>query len=72
MSRAFSENQLHQMNYSSDWRNTIQVVPPKLKNKNTSYNLHATGKATLNGREYVAIPVNVSLTSDIKLKYNIW
>jgi len=57
------------MNYTSTWRGCIKIS--KEKNKSGLYQLYPTGNATLDGREYCAIPKCMVLTPELKAKYNI-
>jgi len=61
------------MNCGDTWRHTIKMSEAdKQKNTGDLWELHATGNATLNGREYCALPKGTKLTSEVKIKYNIW
>ena len=57
------------MNYTSTWRGCIKIA--KEKNNSGLYELYPTGNATLDGREYCAIPKGTVLTPELKAKYNI-
>jgi hypothetical protein len=63
----YSAAELHQKNAKFPWINMQQV-----SSKTAAYTLHATGDATLqSGRIYVALPCNVKLDEETKIKYNI-
>lgn len=64
----FSTEELKIMNKSYPWNGTIDI---KSSNNNIKYKLHATGDADLNGRKYVAIPVDTKISREIARKYNI-
>ena len=44
---------------------------PDKKSKTDNYVLYATGNADLNGRKYVALPVETIIDDSIKKKYNL-
>jgi len=59
--RCYDYHSLISMNHNSTWRGCIKIADEK--NKSGLYELYFTGNASLDGREYCAIP---------KAKYNIW
>ena len=68
--RCFDYNSLQKMNCTSTWRGCIKISEEK--NNSGLYELYPTGNATLDGREYCAIPKGMVLTPELKAKYNIW
>ena len=68
--RCYDYNSLLTMNCTSTWRGCIKIA--KEKNNSALYELYPTGNATLDGREYCAIPKGTLLTPELKAKYNIW
>lgn len=65
----YAKDTVTSMNYSYPWNGCITTG-----NEKTSsglYELHATGDADLNGRKYVALPKGLTLTDDVKRKYNL-
>lgn len=65
----FSSMSIYNMNSQYPWNNTI--TNSYGLDDNTTYNLHATGYASLDGRQYVALPKNLKITSDVKKQYNL-
>lgn len=51
--------------YGGGWITNIHKVTDK------EYKLYPTGYATLQGRDYVALPANKELTAEEKRRYNI-
>lgn len=69
MSNIYSEKTIEYMNYGALWNHSITI---KKKDKNDSYELHATGDADLNGRKYVALPAGTNIKDPrIIKKYNL-
>ena len=69
MSNTYSEKTIEYMNYGELWNDCITI---KKKDKNDSYELHATGDADLNGRKYVALPKGTNIKDPrIIRKYNL-
>ena len=65
----FSSMSIYDMNNKYPWNNTI--TNSYGLDDNTTYNLYATGYASLDGRQYVALPKNLKITSDVKKQYNL-
>lgn len=65
----FSSMSIYNMNTQYPWNNTITNSYGLYDN--TTYNLYATGYASLDGRKYVALPKNLKITSDVKQQYNL-
>ena len=69
MSNIYSEKTIQYMNSGTLWNHCITI---KKKDKNDSYELHATGDADLNGRKYVALPTGTNIKDPrIIKKYNL-
>ncbi len=60
---------IEQLNYTSTWNHCIKNVSNL--DKDTEYELHATGDADLNGRKYVALKKGIKITPEIKKEYNL-
>ena len=72
MSYYYSSNQLTSMNCSYPWRNCIIEPPKEVKSSSTNtYTLHATGDCYLDGRKYISLPAGITITEEIKRKYNL-
>lgn len=74
--RQYSSSSLQQMNCSYPWNgfiidNSQSYFSKASKNPNTSWELHATGDADLNGRKYVKIPVGTKITDQMKKDLNL-
>ena len=69
--RFYNESILKQMNNKEGcWKNCITQNDSK-KSKTDNYVLYATGNSHLNGRKYVALPVETIIDDSIKKKYNL-
>ena len=69
MSNIYNEKTIQYMNSGTLWNHCITI---KKKDKNDSYELHATGDADLNGRKYVALPTGTNIKDPrIIKKYNL-
>ena len=66
----YSSSQLSTMNYSYPWNGKL-TSPNDQKSSSDLYELHATGNADLNGREYIALPKGITITPEIKRRYNL-
>ena len=69
MSNIYNEKTIQYMNSGTLWNHCITI---KKKDKNDSYELHATRDADLNGRKYVALPTGTNIKDPrIIKKYNL-
>ena len=66
----FTREKLNSMKYSYPWNGCISIDDTYDKHRGT-YELHPTGYADLNGRKYVALPSGITITQEIKRKYNL-
>jgi hypothetical protein len=64
----YSSQSIDSMNYSTTWNCCISKPEKSISD---SYVLYPTGEADLNGRKYVALPKECTITSVIKQKYNL-
>ena len=72
MNNRYSSNQLTSMNCSYPWSNCIIEPPKEMKSSSTdTYTLHATGDCDLDGRKYISLPAGITITEEIKRKYNL-
>ena len=78
MSRTFTSSQISSLNCHRDlgynkWiYNGTSSSASAATSQNTQYTLYATGDATIGGRKYVSFPANHVLTSEERIKHNIW
>ena len=76
--KTYSKDQISIMNMSYPWTHSIRFQDNRMtssisqKEKNQSYKLYPTGYCDVsNGREYVALPSDLKITSEVKEKYNL-
>ena len=76
--KTYSKDQISTMNMSYPWTHSIRFQDNRMnpvisqKEKNQSYKLYPTGYCDVsNGREYVALPSHLKITSEVKQKYNL-
>ena len=68
MSETYSYNELKTMNKGYPWEGKIIFTD---NNDKLLYKLYASGDSDMFGRFYIAIPDNIKITPEDKLKYNI-
>lgn len=65
----FTEQDIISMNRQPLWNGQITLVKYKL---NDRYFIHAINGIGINGRKYVALPVNVNINNMVIDQYNIF
>ena len=68
--RYYTESDISRMNNSYPWNGTLSCDPNN-KSKSGLYELHATGNASLDGREYIALLKGLPITEEVRRKYNL-
>ena len=63
--------QLRALSNEREWCGKLEVVPPRLDQPHTRYELHPTGDADLNGRTYVALPIGTRLSDEVRRRHNL-
>ena len=67
---SFTESDIHSMNHQEIWRD--QKIMIKKRKNNDLYYIHPTGFANMNGRLYVALPIDVNVNDQrIRKQYNL-
>lgn len=64
-------SQITTMTRSGLWNNKLIIASTTTNDPKTKFELYATGEADMNGRTYIAIPVNTNITHELKQKYNL-
>ena len=65
-------SEIGDLNKTKVWSRTPIEIKEQSDKKNQKYILHATGDCDLNGRTYIALPINCDHNdSEIKKKYNL-
>jgi hypothetical protein len=67
----FTSSKLRTMNYDKQYSSYPWINLEHAKDENTTYKKYATNIATLSGRQYIALPSNLNLTTHDYSKYNI-
>jgi len=72
MDFTYTLEQIHIMNSTNIWKNSIHIYQLNNHNKKQQYELHATGDCDLNGRKYVALRKGTDITDQkIRAKINL-
>ncbi len=66
----YTSSQISSMNNSYPWNGTLSCTDDH-KSSSGLYELHATGNASLDGREYIALPKGLPITEEVRRKYNL-
>jgi hypothetical protein len=67
---SFTESEIHSMNRQEIWRDQ-KIIIKKSKN-NDLYYIYPTGYADMNGRVYMALPIDVNVNDQrIRKQYNL-
>ena len=71
MSRSYTGQEIYAMNQAGSFKHAIKNAE-SIKNSTKRFILYATeGCSPWTGRLYVALEVNIKLTSEMRKKYNI-